>query len=121
MIADLEAIVQPGISATIDMENCPWEYGDGTEELEARMLHNAAGMCDFTGWLVNPKMRPGDKATSLEALWQNVQVLIMEEVSVASATDSHTTPNQQCCSANAHGENAKGAKGKPYRDCGSLG
>ena len=37
--------------------------------------------------MVNRKMRPGDKAASLEKLWRNVRVLVIEEVSMVSAAN----------------------------------
>ena len=52
-------------------------------EFKARTLHNAAGM--RVQEMVNPKMRPGDKANALEQRWRNVRVLVIEEVSMVSA------------------------------------
>ena len=54
-----------------------------TAKVKARTLHNAAGM--RVQEMTNPKMRPGDKAKSLEQRWRNVMVLIIEEVSMVSA------------------------------------
>ena len=54
-----------------------------TAEWKGRTLHNAS--CMRVQQYINPKMRPGDKAASLEQLWRKVRVLIMEEVSMVSA------------------------------------
>ena len=54
-----------------------------TTEVKARTLHNAAAM--RVQHLINPKMRPGDKAKSLERTWENAKVLIIEEVSMVGA------------------------------------
>ena len=56
-----------------------------TAEWKGRTLHNAA--CMRVQEMINPKMRPGDKATSLEQVWRNVRVLIIEEVSMVSAAN----------------------------------
>merc|ERR1712079_821891 len=56
-----------------------------TTQWKARTLHNAAGM--RVQEMVNPKMRPGDKASALERRWRNVRVLVIEEVSMVSAAN----------------------------------
>ena len=56
-----------------------------TAEWKGRTLHNAA--CMRVQHMINPKMRPGDKAATLERLWCNARVLIIEEVSMVSAAN----------------------------------
>ena len=56
-----------------------------TAEWKGRTLHNAA--CMRVQHMINPKMRPGDKAAALERLWCNARVLIIEEVSMVSAAN----------------------------------
>ena len=48
-------------------------------------MHNAAAM--RVQHMLNTKMRPGDKLKTLERLWKNVKVLIIEEVSMVSAAN----------------------------------
>lgn len=54
-----------------------------TKDVKARTLHNASGM--RVQQLINSKMRPGDKQKHLTRLWNEVRVLIVEEVSMVSA------------------------------------
>ena len=54
-----------------------------TATVKARTIHNASAM--RVQKLVNAKMRPGGKSQSLERLWVNVMVLIIEEISMVSA------------------------------------
>ena len=54
-----------------------------TNEWKARTLHNVG--CMKVQEMINPKMRPGGKADTLETLWCNVNVLVIEEVSMVSA------------------------------------
>ena len=56
-----------------------------TPEWTAKTLHSAASM--RVQQMTNSKMRPGDKAASLERLWKNVRVLVIEEVSMVSAAN----------------------------------
>ena len=56
-----------------------------TAAWKGRTLHNAA--CMRVQHMINPKMRPGDKAATLERLWCNARVLIIEEVSMVSAAN----------------------------------
>jgi len=56
-----------------------------TTAWKARTLHNAS--CMRVQEMINPKMRPGDKVTTLETLWRNVKVLVIEEVSMVSAAN----------------------------------
>jgi len=55
-----------------------------TTEVKARTIHNASGM--RIQKLTNDKMRPGNKLDSLARLWNEVRVLIMEEVSMVAAS-----------------------------------
>ena len=54
-----------------------------TTDVKARTIHNAAAM--RVQELINPKMRPGNKLNQLTRLWDQVRVLIIEEVSMVSA------------------------------------
>ena len=54
-----------------------------TETVKARTIHNAAGM--RVQQLVNPKMRSGNKQGQLSRLWNQVRVLVIEEVSMVAA------------------------------------
>ena len=54
-----------------------------TAAVKARTLHNASGM--RVQHLINPKMRAGEKQKSLTRLWNEVRVLIIEEVSMVAA------------------------------------
>ena len=56
-----------------------------TALVKARTMHNAAAM--RVQLMVNSKMRPGDKLKTLERLWKNVKVLVIEEVSMVSAAN----------------------------------
>jgi DNA replication protein DnaC len=56
-----------------------------TANVKARTMHNAAAM--RVQYMLNTKMRPGDKLKTLERLWKNVKVLIIEEVSMVSAAN----------------------------------
>ena len=56
-----------------------------TANWKGRTLHNAARM--RVQHMINPKMRPGDKAAALERLWCNARVLIIEGVSIVSAAN----------------------------------
>ena len=59
--------------------------GISTAKWKARTLHNAAGM--RVQEMINPKMRPGNKANALEQRWRNVKVLVIEEVSMVPAAN----------------------------------
>ena len=51
--------------------------------MKARTLHNASGM--RVQKYINPMMRPGRNHNDLVRLWNNVRVLVIEEVSMVSA------------------------------------
>lgn len=55
-----------------------------TAEVKGRTIHNASGM--RIQKLTNDLMRPGNKMASLERLWNEVRVLILEEVSMVAAS-----------------------------------
>lgn len=54
-----------------------------TARVKARTLHSATGM--RVQQLINPLMRPGNKQKHLTRLWEDVHVLIIEEISMVSA------------------------------------
>ena len=54
-----------------------------TDSVKARTMHNASGM--RVQKLVNDRMRPGKKQASLTKLWNEVKVLVIEEVSMVAA------------------------------------
>lgn len=54
-----------------------------TADVKARAIHNASGM--RIQKLTNDQMRPGTKLNSLSRLWNQVRVLIIEEVSMVAA------------------------------------
>ena len=54
-----------------------------TDAVKARTIHNAAGM--RVQQYVNAKMRGGNKHGQLSRLWNQVRVLVIEQVSMVSA------------------------------------
>ena len=54
-----------------------------TDAVKARTIHNAAGM--RVQQYVNAKMRGGNKHGQLSRLWNQVRVLVIEEVSMVAA------------------------------------
>ena len=55
-----------------------------TASVKARTIHNAT--CMRVQKYVNPKMRPGNKQSSLTRLWDKVMVLVIEEISMVAAS-----------------------------------
>ena len=55
-----------------------------TDRVKARTMHNASGM--RVQKLANDRMRPGKKQASLTKLWDQVKVLVIEEVSMVAAS-----------------------------------
>ena len=66
-----------------------------TVNVKARTMHNASGM--RVQHLINTKMRPGNKQKQLVRLWNQVRVLIIEEVSMVAAANYNMLDFRSMC------------------------
>ena len=66
-----------------------------TVNVKGRTMHNASGM--RVQQLINTKMRPGNKQKSLVRLWNQVRVLIIEEVSMVAAANYNMLDFRSMC------------------------
>ena len=66
-----------------------------TVGVKARTLHNASGM--RVQHLINAKMRAGNKQKQLTRLWNQVRVLIIEEVSMVAAASYNMLDFRAMC------------------------
>ena len=89
-----------------------------TAEVKARTLHNASGM--RVQQLINCKMRPGEKQKNLSRLWNNVRVLIIEEVSMVSAAAYNMLDFRSMCGRSRDFDVSEATYKKPHHQFGRI-
>ena len=65
-----------------------------TDAVKARTIHNAAGM--LVQQYVNAKMRGGNKHGQLSRLWNQVRVLVIEQVDMVPPLSTTCSTSAQC-------------------------
>jgi hypothetical protein len=87
-----------------------------TVDIKARTLHNASGM--RVQHLINAKMRAGNKQKHLTRLWNQVRVLIIEEVSMVAAASYNMLDFRSMCGRSRSHEVSETTYKRPHHHFG---
>ena len=89
-----------------------------TKDVKARTLHNACGM--RVQRLVNSMMRPGAKHKHLTLVWNQVRVLVIEEVSMVPAASYNMLDYRSMCGRSQKHDVTETTYQKPHHHFGRI-